>query len=52
VQNAEDHAAEILGEPDPPDPVARTFQGGGFSTMDYARPEDRPRHPAARSNDA
>jgi uronate dehydrogenase len=46
VQNAEDYAAEILGKPDPLDPVARTFQGGGFTTMDYTRREGRPRIPA------
>jgi uronate dehydrogenase len=46
VQNAEDYAAEILGKPNPLDPVAGTLQGGGFTTMDYTRPEDRPRSPA------
>jgi uronate dehydrogenase len=42
TQNAEDYAEEILGKPNPLDPVARTFQGGSFTTMDYTRPEDRP----------
>ncbi len=41
-QNAEDFAADVLSRPDPRDPVARQFQGGGFVTLDYTAPEDRP----------
>jgi uronate dehydrogenase len=43
TQNAEDYAAEILRQQNPLDPIAQTFQGGGFTTLDYTRPEDRPR---------
>ena len=49
AQNAEDYAEEILGKPNPLDLIAQTFQGGGFTTMDYTRPEDRPRS-AARTD--
>jgi uronate dehydrogenase len=42
VQNAEDYAAEILGKPNPLDPVAQRYQGGGFVTIDYTPSEQRP----------
>ena len=42
TQNAEDFADEILRQPNPLDPVAQTFQGGSFVTMDYTPPERRP----------
>lgn len=41
-QNAEDYAAEILAQPNPLDPTAQRFQGGGFVTLDYTPPEQRP----------
>ena len=41
-QNAETFAPEILAMPNPLDPVARTFQGGSFTTMNYTHPEQRP----------
>ncbi|HEV7912952.1 MAG TPA: NAD(P)-dependent oxidoreductase [Albitalea sp.] len=37
TQNAEDWAAEILEQPNPLDPIAQRYQGGGFVTMDYTR---------------
>ena len=43
TQNAEDWAAEILSQKNPLDPVAQTFQGGGFVTLDYTPPEKRPK---------
>jgi uronate dehydrogenase len=42
TQNAEDYAAEILARTNPLDPVAQRFQGGGFVTIDYTLPEQRP----------
>ena len=42
TQNAEDYAAEILAKPNPLDPVAQQFQGGGFVTIDYTPPAQRP----------
>ncbi len=42
VQNAEDYAAEILRLPNPLDPVAQRHQGGGFASMDYTPPDQRP----------
>jgi uronate dehydrogenase len=42
TQNAEDWATQILAQPNPLDAVARQFQGGGFSSMDYTPPEQRP----------
>jgi uronate dehydrogenase len=42
TQNSEDYAAEILAKPNPLDPVAQRYQGGGFVTMDYTPPEQRP----------
>jgi uronate dehydrogenase len=42
VQNAEDYAEQILRKPNPLDPVVQRYQGGGFVTIDYTRPEQRP----------
>ncbi len=42
VQNSEDYVAEILRQPNPLDPVAQRYQGGGFVTIDYTPPEQRP----------
>jgi uronate dehydrogenase len=42
TQNAEDYAGEILNQPNPLDPVAQRYQGGGFVTIDYTPPEQRP----------
>jgi uronate dehydrogenase len=42
-QDAEIYAAEILSQPNPLDPVARQFQGGGFVLHDYTPPEARTR---------
>ena len=42
VQNAEHYAKTILQQPNPLDPVAQRFQGGGFVTIDYTPPEQRP----------
>ncbi|HXZ08285.1 MAG TPA: NAD(P)-dependent oxidoreductase [Paraburkholderia sp.] len=39
-QNAEDFAAEILPLPNPLDPIAQRYQGGGFASIDYT-PEDK-----------
>jgi len=44
-QNAEDYAADIVGKPNPLDPVAQRYQGGGFVTIDFT-PENR--RPGAR----
>ncbi|MBS0610316.1 MAG: NAD(P)-dependent oxidoreductase [Comamonadaceae bacterium] len=41
-QSAEDWAAEVLAQPNPLDPVAQRFQGGGFVTIDYTPPDQRP----------
>jgi len=41
VQNAEDFAGDILRQPNPLDPVAQRYQGGGFVTIDYTPPERR-----------
>jgi uronate dehydrogenase len=43
TQNSEDYAAEILRQPNPLDPVAQRYQGGGFVTIDYTPPEQRPK---------
>jgi uronate dehydrogenase len=40
--NAEDHAARILAQTNPLDPVAQQYQGGSFVTMDYTPPAARP----------
>ena len=40
--NAEDHAARILAQTNPLDPVAQLYQGGSFVTMDYTPPAARP----------
>jgi uronate dehydrogenase len=42
TQSAEDYAAEILARENPLDPVARTLQGGSFTTMDYTPEAERP----------
>ena len=42
TQNAEDYAVEILAQPNPLDPVAQRFQGGGFVTIDYTPADQRP----------
>lgn len=42
TQNAEDYAAEILRLPNPLDPVAQRYQGGGFVSIDYTPPGRRP----------
>jgi uronate dehydrogenase len=39
VQNAEDFAEEILKQKNPLDAIAQQFQGGGFVTLDYTRPD-------------
>jgi uronate dehydrogenase len=41
--NAEDHAARILAQTNPLDPVAQQYQGGSFVTMDYTPPAARVR---------
>ncbi len=41
-QNAEDYAEEILKQPNPLDPIAQRYQGGGFVTIDFTPPEQRP----------
>jgi uronate dehydrogenase len=40
-QNADDFAAEILGQPNPLDPIARQYQGGAFVTIDFTPIEPR-----------
>ena len=42
TQNAEDYATEVLSRPNPLDPVAQRYQGGGFVTQDFTTPERRP----------
>ena len=42
-QNSEDFAAEILKQPNPLDPVAQQYQGGGFVTLDFTPLDARPR---------
>jgi uronate dehydrogenase len=44
-QNSEDFAAEILRQPNPLDPVAQQYQGGGFVTLDFTPLDARPRSP-------
>jgi uronate dehydrogenase len=44
TQNSEEFAAEILKQPNPLDPIAQHFQGGGFVTLDYTTPDARPGH--------
>ena len=41
-QNSEDFAAEILRQPNPLDPVAQQYQGGGFVTLDFTPVDQRP----------
>lgn len=38
-QNAEDFASEIADRPNPLDPIAQRYQGGGFVTIDFTRRE-------------
>ncbi|AWN51825.1 NAD(P)-dependent oxidoreductase [Methylobacterium sp. 17Sr1-1] len=42
TQSAEDWAEEILAQENPLDPVARTLQGGSFTTIDYTPLAERP----------
>lgn len=42
TQNAEDYAADVLSRPNPLDPIAQRYQGGGFVTQDFTTPERRP----------
>jgi uronate dehydrogenase len=42
VQNSEDYADAIMKRPNPLNPVAQRYQGGGFVTIDYTPPEHRP----------
>jgi uronate dehydrogenase len=39
--NAEDYAAEIVGKPNPLDPVAQRHQGGSFASFDFTPVEKR-----------
>ena len=41
-QDSEDFAAEILKQPNPLDPIARQYQGGGFVTLDFTPDDARP----------
>ena len=41
-QNSEDFAAEILKQPNPLDPIAQQYQGGGFVTIDFTPFDQRP----------
>jgi len=41
-QNAEDFAEEVLSRADPLDPIARQYQGGGFASVDFTQPAQRP----------
>jgi len=43
TENAEDWSDQIVGQPNPLDPVAQRYQGGQFVSMDYTPPEQRPR---------
>jgi uronate dehydrogenase len=43
TQSAEDYAEEILRQENPLDPVARTLQGGSFTTIDYTPQGRRPK---------
>jgi uronate dehydrogenase len=40
-QNAEEFAADILGQPNPLDPIAQRYQGGQFVTIDFTPTERR-----------
>ena len=42
MQNAEDYAEAVLAHPNPLDPVAQRFQGGGFVTQDFTPLDQRP----------
>jgi uronate dehydrogenase len=50
TQNSEDFAAEILAQPNPLDPIAQQYQGGGFVTLDYTPMDQRPTAAARRSS--
>ena len=39
---SEDYAAELLSRPNPLDVVAQRHQGGGFVSIDYTPPDQRP----------
>jgi uronate dehydrogenase len=41
VQNAEDYAADILGQQNPLDDVGRAHQGGSFASIDFTPPDRR-----------
>jgi len=43
TQNSEAFAAEILKKPNPLDPIAQQYQGGGFVTLDFTPLDARPR---------
>jgi uronate dehydrogenase len=43
-QNSEQFATEVLKQPNPLDPIAQQFQGGGFVTLDYTPLDARPGH--------
>jgi uronate dehydrogenase len=47
-QNSEDHAAEILKQPNSLDPVAQQYQGGGFVTIDFTPFAQRPQRLVGR----
>jgi uronate dehydrogenase len=40
-RNAEDYADEIVGKPNPLDPIAQRHQGGSFASIDYTPIEQR-----------
>ena len=42
-QNSEDFAVEVLKQPNPLDPIAQQFQGGGFVSLDFTPLNARPR---------
>jgi uronate dehydrogenase len=41
-QNSEEFATQVLQQPNPLDPIAQQFQGGGFVTGDYTPQNARP----------
>jgi uronate dehydrogenase len=49
TQNSEDYAAEILAQPNPLDPIAQQYQGGGFVTLDFTPMDQRPTAAARRN---
>jgi uronate dehydrogenase len=48
-ENAEDYAEDILKQPNPLDPIAQQYQGGGFVTIDFT-PIDQRGRPSTRSS--